>query len=93
MHRIILDTDHGLDDALALFLALASPEVQIEAITSVSGNVHVDLTTRNALALLELTGRTAIPVARGCDRQICEGSNLHKYNICVENRLLLAKFI
>ena len=58
MQRIILDTDPGLDDALALFLALASPEVQLEAITTVSGNVHVDLTTRNALALLELTGRT-----------------------------------
>src|SRR5215472_10517407 len=70
MHRIILDTDPGLDDALALFLALASPEVQIEAITTVSGNVHVDLTTRNALALLELTGRIDIPVARGCDRPI-----------------------
>jgi inosine-uridine nucleoside N-ribohydrolase len=70
MHRIILDTDPGLDDALALFLALASPEVHLEAITTVSGNVHVDLTTRNALALLELTGRTTIPVARGCDRPI-----------------------
>ena len=70
MQRIILDTDPGLDDALALFLALASPEVQLEAITTVSGNVHVDLTTRNALSLLEFTGRTAIPVARGCDRPI-----------------------
>ena len=70
MQRIILDTDPGLDDALALFLALASPEVQLEAITTVSGNVHVDLTTRNALALLELTGRTTIPIARGCDRPI-----------------------
>lgn len=71
MHRIILDTDPGIDDALALFLALASPEeVQLEAITTVSGNVHVDLTTRNALALLELAGRTDIPVARGCDRPV-----------------------
>ena len=70
MYRIILDTDPGLDDALALFLALASPEVQLEAITTVSGNVHVDLTTRNALTLLELTGRTGIPVARGCDRPL-----------------------
>ncbi len=66
MQRIILDTDPGIDDALALFLALASPEIQLEAITTVSGNVHVDLTTRNALALLELAGRTDIPVARGC---------------------------
>lgn len=70
MYRIILDTDPGIDDALALFLALASPEVQLEAVTTVSGNVHVDLTTRNALTLLELTGRTDIPVARGCDRPL-----------------------
>ncbi len=70
MYRLILDTDPGLDDALALFLALASPEVQLEAITTVSGNVHVDLTTRNALTLLELAERTDIPVARGCDRPL-----------------------
>ena len=70
MHRIILDTDPGIDDALALFLALASPDIQLEAITTVSGNVHVDLTTRNALALLELAGRPGIPVARGCDRPL-----------------------
>lgn len=70
MYRLILDTDPGLDDALALFLALASPEVQLEAVTTVSGNVHVDLTTRNALTLLELAGRTDIPVARGCDRPL-----------------------
>lgn len=66
MHRIILDTDPGVDDALAFFLALASPELQIEGITTVSGNVDVDLTTRNALSLLTLAGRTDIPVARGC---------------------------
>src|SRR6266567_6147545 len=65
MRRIILDTDPGIDDALALLLALASPEIQLEAVTTVSGNVHVDLTTRNALALLELVGRGDIPVARG----------------------------
>src|SRR5579864_3507238 len=70
MHRIILDTDPGIDDALALYLALAAPEVQLEAVTTVSGNVHVDITTRNALALLELAGRSDIPVARGCDRPL-----------------------
>ena len=70
MHHIILDTDPGIDDALTLFLALASPEMQLEAITTISGNVHVDLTTRNALALLELAGRPDIPVARGCDRPL-----------------------
>lgn len=66
MPRLILDTDPGIDDALALFLALASPEVQLEAITTVSGNVSIEHTTRNALALLELAGRPEIPVARGC---------------------------
>src|SRR2546427_11094149 len=70
MRRIILDTDPGIDDALALFLALASPEVQLEAITTVSGNVDVSLTTSNALSLLELTGRTDIPVARGCSQPL-----------------------
>src|SRR4051795_10701795 len=65
-YHIILDTDPGIDDALALFLALASPEIQLEAITTVSGNVDVELTTQNALALLTLAGRTDIPVARGC---------------------------
>src|SRR2546426_5393453 len=84
MYRIILDTDPGIDDALALFLALASPEIQLEAITTVSGNVHVDLTTRNALALLELIGRTDIPVARGSDRPLVrkavEAANVHGDN-------------
>ncbi len=79
MQRIILDTDPGIDDALALFLALASPEVRLEAITTVSGNVHVDLTTRNALALLELAGRTDIPVARGCDRPLVRQSVVADY--------------
>lgn len=68
--RIILDTDPGIDDALALFLALASPEIQLEAVTTVSGNVSIEHTTRNALALLELTGRMDIPVARGCARPL-----------------------
>jgi inosine-uridine nucleoside N-ribohydrolase len=70
MHRIILDTDPGIDDALALFFTLASPDTKLEAITTVSGNVHVDLTTRNALSLLEVAGRTDIPVARGSDRPL-----------------------
>lgn len=65
MIRILLDTDPGIDDALAIFLALASPEIQLEAITTVSGNVDVEQTTRNALTLLALAGRSDIPVARG----------------------------
>lgn len=70
MQRIILDTDPGIDDALALFLALASPEIRLEAITTVNGNVGVASTTRNALSLLEFLGRTDIPVARGSDRPL-----------------------
>lgn len=70
MLRLLLDTDPGIDDALALFLALASPDVQLEAVTTVSGNVPVNYTTRNALALLELAGRSGIPVARGSDRPL-----------------------
>ncbi|WP_165423383.1 nucleoside hydrolase [Ktedonosporobacter rubrisoli] len=67
MQRIILDTDPGIDDALAFFLALASPDdIKLEAVTTVSGNVGVEETTPNALALLTLAGRTDIPVARGC---------------------------
>jgi inosine-uridine nucleoside N-ribohydrolase len=64
--RLILDTDPGIDDALALLLALASPEVRLEAVTTVSGNVPLEQTTRNALALLALTGHSEIPVAAGC---------------------------
>src|SRR6476660_1039439 len=70
MSRIVIDTDPGIDDALALFFALAAPDVQLEAVTTVSGNVSVDKTTRNALSLLQLAGRGDIPVARGADRPL-----------------------
>ena len=53
--RVIFDTDGGVDDAIALMLALASPEYLIvEAITTVSGNVHVDLATENMARVMEL---------------------------------------
>ncbi len=63
--RIILDTDPGVDDAIAFFLALRSPELQVEAVTPVSGNVPLSLTLPNALRLLEIAGRSDIPVAAG----------------------------
>jgi purine nucleosidase len=63
--RIILDTDPGVDDALTLLLALASPEVQLEALTTIQGNVTVEKGTRNALAVLELLKASRIPVAQG----------------------------
>lgn len=67
---LILDTDPGQDDAIALFLALASPELQLDAVTTVAGNVPQPLVTNNALALLELCGRSDIPVYRGCERPL-----------------------
>lgn len=63
--RIILDIDPGIDDAMALLLATQSPELEIEAVTVVSGNVMVDLGAQNALKLVELAGRPDIPVAKG----------------------------
>ncbi len=63
--RVIIDTDPGVDDALALLLAMRSPELKIEAITPVAGNVPLDLTLPNALRMIEIAGRTDIPVAAG----------------------------
>lgn len=63
--RIIIDTDPGVDDALTFLLALASPEIQLEALTTTQGNVTVDKATRNALSVLELAGASHIPVAAG----------------------------
>lgn len=63
--RVIIDTDPGVDDALALLLAMRSPELKIEAITPVAGNVPLELTLPNALRMVEIAGRTDIPVAGG----------------------------
>lgn len=63
--RIILDVDPGIDDALALLLALQSPELKVEAITVVSGNVIVEKGVENALKLVELAGRPDVVVAKG----------------------------
>ncbi|HTT00878.1 MAG TPA: nucleoside hydrolase [Steroidobacteraceae bacterium] len=68
--RIIIDTDPGVDDALAIFLALKSPELHVEALTVVAGNVTLDLTVANALRLLEIAGRPDIPVAAGAARPL-----------------------
>lgn len=65
--RIIIDTDPGVDDALAILLALASSEIKLEALTTTHGNVTVGKATRNALAVLELADAKQIPVARGSE--------------------------
>jgi len=63
--RIIIDTDPGIDDALAFLLALASPEIKLEALTTTQGNVTLEKATRNALSVLELAHASHIPVASG----------------------------
>jgi len=63
---VIIDTDPGLDDALALFLACASPKLEILGITTVAGNLALSGTTRNALKLLHYLDRNEIPVIAGC---------------------------
>jgi inosine-uridine nucleoside N-ribohydrolase len=65
---IILDCDPGHDDAIALLLALASPELELVGVTTVSGNQTLDKTTANALRVLEFAGRADVPVLAGADR-------------------------
>lgn len=62
---VLLDVDPGIDDALAILLALRSPELKVVGITVVAGNVEVDLGLQNALKLVELLSRPDVPVARG----------------------------
>ena len=84
VHRIIIDTDPGVDDAIAILLAVRSPELKVEAITPVAGNVPLDLTLPNAMKLLELAGRTDIPVAAGAGsplvRTLVTGKSVHGNN-------------
>jgi len=66
--KIIIDTDPGQDDALAILLALASPEIEILGITAAAGNVPLTLTEKNIRKICELAGRTDIKVFAGCDK-------------------------
>jgi pyrimidine-specific ribonucleoside hydrolase len=78
---IVIDCDPGHDDAIAILLALASPEVELRGITTVAGNQTLEKTTRNALKILELADRTDIPVAVGADaplmRTLRVAANVH----------------
>ena len=62
---VLLDVDPGIDDALAILLALRSPELRVTAITVVAGNVDVEQGLENALKVVELAGAQGIPVAKG----------------------------
>jgi len=63
--KIIIDTDPGIDDTMAITFALRSPELEVVGLTSVFGNADIETTTQNALRLVELEGHGHIPVARG----------------------------
>lgn len=67
---IIIDCDPGVDDAIALMLALRSPELAIKAITVVAGNVPLSLTQRNARQICELLDRRDVPIYAGCPRPL-----------------------
>lgn len=67
---LVVDTDPGVDDAFALALAAASPEVELLAVTTVFGNVELARTTDNALRLLTLLGRPEVPVGAGAERPL-----------------------
>lgn len=80
--KIIIDCDPGQDDAVMLLLALACPlEFELLGITTVAGNVPLDLTQRNARIMCELAGRTDVPVYAGCEkpmrRRLMTAENVH----------------
>ena len=68
--KLILDLDMGVDDAMALAYAIASPEVELVGITTCFGNVRVDQSAHNCLAVLDLLGRPEVPVYLGADRPL-----------------------
>jgi pyrimidine-specific ribonucleoside hydrolase len=78
---IVIDCDPGHDDAMAILLALASPELELIGVTTVAGNQTLDKTTRNALVTLEVAGRADVPVAAGADaplrRELHTAAHVH----------------
>jgi inosine-uridine nucleoside N-ribohydrolase len=79
--KIVIDCDPGHDDAIAILLALASPEVELVGVTTVAGNQTLDKTTRNALVTLEVAGRDDIRVAAGAgaplSRELRTAAHVH----------------
>ncbi len=65
--KVIIDTDPGIDDVIAISMALRSPELDVLGLTSVFGNTYGEVTAQNALRLVELEGHDSIPVSRGSD--------------------------
>jgi len=74
--KILFDTDPGIDDACAILLALASPELSVEGLSIVHGNCSLEQATTNGLSVLELANASHIPVARGCELPLVQPSLL-----------------
>ncbi len=74
--HIILDTDPGIDDALAILLALASPEIMLDGISAIHGNASTAQVTTNALSILELAKAGHVPVYKGCEIPLVQPSML-----------------
>ena len=74
---IVLDCDPGHDDAIAIMVALGSPEVELRAVTTVAGNAPLHRTTANAIRVLDFLGRADIPVAAGADRPLVQPAGDH----------------
>ena len=70
MRKLIIDTDPGIDDSMAIQFAFASDEFEVLGLTTVFGNVSIDKTTVNALRLLDLLDRPDVPVARGAAKPL-----------------------
>ena len=76
MRRIVIDCDPGIDDAQAIMMAYCHPDIKIEAITTVSGNVGVEHTAANALKILDVLDAEPIPVYAGAaSGLVVEGQN------------------
>ncbi|HSC77213.1 MAG TPA: nucleoside hydrolase, partial [Candidatus Acidoferrales bacterium] len=77
--KIILDTDPGIDDAMAILLALNSPELEVQALTVVPGNVPLRQGVENALKLVTMAGRCEVPVAAGAQRPLVQELTTAEY--------------
>ncbi|MFL5805287.1 MAG: nucleoside hydrolase, partial [Roseiflexaceae bacterium] len=78
--KLIIDTDAGIDDAIAILMALAAPDYEVVAITAVSGNVPLDLVARNVGIVLDAAGSGPIPIFRGADRPLL-APTVHAANV------------
>ncbi|MBI9044246.1 MAG: nucleoside hydrolase [Anaerolineaceae bacterium] len=80
--KIIIDTDPGIDDTMAITFALRSPELEVIGLTTVFGNADIETTSMNGLRLVELEGNDHIPVAKGCGKALIKptlefGTEIH----------------